>query len=153
MSSVPKHVHQHIEEHKTTYFTSGKRGLGLLYLDIDAHHPWQTDEYRAKEVLQKVFPDGYFRASRRGQNGYLKVRYQTIEQFNAVAGSLQETLGRLFLQLGILCDIEVKGTITHNNKSGSLAKLPFTINVPATCGTRRTRGTTRNWKVQGVSDD
>lgn len=120
-----KHVHQHIKQHKATYFTSGKRGLGLLYLDVDAHHAWQTDEYRAKEVLQQIFPDGYFRASWRGQNGYLKVRYQTIEQFNAVARSLQKTLGRLFLQLGILCDIEVKGTITHQNKSGSLGKLPF----------------------------
>jgi hypothetical protein len=59
----PWHIHQHIEEQRTTYFTSGKQGLALLYLDIDAHHSWQTDEYRAKAVLQRVFPHGYFRAS------------------------------------------------------------------------------------------
>ena len=73
---------------------------------------------------------GYFRASKRGQNGYLKIRYQSIREFNDVAGQLQMTLQRLFLQLGILCDIEVKGTITHNDKSGSLAKLPFHNEVP-----------------------
>lgn len=119
------HVHKHIEEQETTYYTSGKRGLALLYLDVDAHHPWQTDEYRAKAVLEKVFPSGYFRASNRGQNGYLKIRYQSIREFNEVADHLQGTLKRLFLHLGVLCDVEVKGTITHNDKSGSLAKLPF----------------------------
>ena len=122
---APKHVHQHIEESETTYFTSGKNGLGLLYLDIDAHHEWQTDEYKAKSVLKKLFPFGYYRASPRGQNGYLKVRYNSISEFNQAADCLEKDLKRLFLHLGILCDIEVKGTITHKSKSGTLAKLPF----------------------------
>lgn len=81
-----EHVDKHIEEHQTTYFTSGKRGLGLLYLDIDAHHAWQTDEYRAKAFLEKVFPSAYFLASNRGQNGYLKIRYGRIREFNNLAG-------------------------------------------------------------------
>ena len=89
---------------------------------------------------------GYFRASKRGQNGYLKIRYQSIREFNAAAGQLQAALGRLFLHLGILCDIEVKGTITHKDKSGSLAKLPFSTNAPAISGTRPIAGTTRNWR-------
>ena len=42
-----------------------------------------------------------------------------------MAGRLERTLGQLFLSLGVLCDIEVKGTITTNQKSGGLAKLPF----------------------------
>ena len=96
----PWHIEKHIEEHQTTYFTSGKRGRGLLYLDIDAHHPWQIDEYRAKAVLEKVFPFGYFRASNRGQNGYLKIRYRSIREFNEIASRLQGTLKRLFLHLG-----------------------------------------------------
>jgi hypothetical protein len=121
----PKHVHDHIHDGETTYFTSGKNGMGLLYLDVDAHHPWQTDEYRAKAVLQELFPFGYYRASGRGQNGYLKVRYTSIRQFNEVADTLQAVLRRYFLHLGILCDIEVKGTITTKEKSGFLAKLPF----------------------------
>jgi len=125
-----KHVHDHIEEQETTYFTSGRKGLALFYLDVNAHHPWQTDEYRANSVLKRVFPSGYFRASNRGRNGYLKVRYQSIAEFNETADQLQETLRRLFLHLGILCDIEVKGTITHNGKPGSLAKLPFTTRYP-----------------------
>ena len=47
-------------------------------------------------------------------------------EFNDLADELEKTLGRLFLHCEILCDIEVKGTITHNGKSGKLAKLPFT---------------------------
>ena len=121
-----EHVYKHHEENQTTYFTSGKKGLGLLYLDIDAHNEWQTDEYEAKRVLEELFPFGYYRASRRGQNGFLKVRYTTIDEFNKLAIDLQNVLRKYFLHLGILCDIEVKGTITHNGKSGSLAKLPFT---------------------------
>jgi len=122
----PWHVHRHITRNDTTYYTSGKKGLGLLYLDIDAHHAWQTDEHRAKEVLQEVCPVAYFRPSKRGQNGYLKVRYGFISEFNRLADHLQDALKRLFLHLGILCDVEVKGTITHGDKSGTLAKLPFT---------------------------
>ena len=34
-----EHVQRHMEEHQTTYFTSGKKGLALFDLDIDAHHP------------------------------------------------------------------------------------------------------------------
>jgi len=121
----PRHVQRHIEAGETTYFTSGKNGLGLLYLDIDAHKPWQTDEYQAKQILQDLFPFGYFRASRRGQNGFLKIRYTTVEEFNDLADRLERRLKRCFLSLGILCDIEIKGTITTKRKSGSLAKFPF----------------------------
>jgi hypothetical protein len=125
----PQHVHDHIENGEISYFTSGRNSLGLLYLDIDAHKTWQTDEYRAKDVLQKLFPSGYYRASGRGQNGYLKIRYSSIAEFNHVAAELQASLNRMFLHLGILCDIEVKGTITKK-KSGSLGKLPFTTKNP-----------------------
>jgi len=126
----PQHVHDHIHHRRTTYYTSGRKGLGLMYLDIDAHHPWQNDEHKAKAVLQRLFPEGFFRASRRGQNGYLKARYVTMREFNNAAAYLQKTLKRLFLHLGILCDIEVKGTITCDGKSGTLAKLPFNNTYP-----------------------
>lgn len=42
----PIHVHMHLEQGKISYYTSGRNGLGLLYLDVDAHHPWQTDDRR-----------------------------------------------------------------------------------------------------------
>jgi hypothetical protein len=126
----PQHVDEHIQSNRTTYYTSGRNGLALLYLDIDAHQPWQTDEYKAKAVLERLFPTAFFRASKRGQNGYLKVRYMTMQDFNATAAHLQRVLKRLFLHLGILCDIEVKGTITCDGKSGSLAKLPFASPYP-----------------------
>ncbi len=119
---VPKHVHNHIHCRETSYYTSGQNGLGLLYLDIDAHEPWQKDEYKAKAVLERIFPFGYFRASGRGQNGYVKVSYVDAQEFNRVAGFLQGVLKRLFLHLGILCDVEVKGTISHGGKSGSSGK-------------------------------
>jgi hypothetical protein len=120
-----EHVHWHIEGRDITYYTSGRHGLGLFYLDVDAHHPWQTDEYEAKAILQELFPFGYFRASRRGQNGYLKIRYNTAKEFNTLADRLQATMGRYFLSKGILCDFEVKGKITTEDGSGSLAKSPF----------------------------
>ena len=120
----PRHVHRHIQGSDITYYTSGRNGLALLYLDVDAHQPWQTDEYKAKAILQELFPFGYFRCSRRGQNGYLKIRYDTIRQFNQMAGWLEQSLQRYFLTLGILCDFETKGTIS-DDKSGSLAKMPF----------------------------
>ena len=121
----PEHVHKHIEDNKVTYHTSGRNGQGLLYLDIDAHHAWQTDQLKARDLLEQLFPEGYYRASGRGQNGYLKIRYSSIAEFNQTADRLEETLERVFLHAGILCDIEVKGTITDNGKSGRLGKLPF----------------------------
>lgn len=124
----PEHVQKHFEG-EVSYYTSGKKGLGLLYLDIDAHHAWQTDEIKAKDLLQRLFPFGYFRSSGRGQNGYLKIRYSSIDEFNETAAQLETMLKQLFLQHEILCDIEVKGKITHNGKSGSLAKLPFNTDV------------------------
>lgn len=130
----PQHVQKHLAHGITTYYTSGRKGLGLLYLDIDAHESWQTDEQRAKAVLQKLFPFGFFRPSTRGQNGYLKVSYTSIEEFNRIAAVLQGVLKRLFLDLGIMCDVEVKGTISHGSKSGTLAKLPF--HSPYSCNMR-----------------
>jgi hypothetical protein len=122
----PRHVQRHIEAGEVTYFTSGKNGLGLLYLDIDAHKPWQTDEYEAKAILQELFPFAYFRASRRGQNGFLKIQYSTHQEFNDLAERLEMRVRRLFLSRSILCDFEVNGTITTGDKSGSLGKFPFT---------------------------
>ncbi len=121
----PRHVQRHMEAGEITYSTSGRNGRGLMYLDIDAHKLWQTDEYKAKAILQELFPFGFFRASRRGQNGYLKIRYNTPEEFNQLADRLEEILARYFLSLNILCDFETKGTITNEGNSGSLAKLPF----------------------------
>lgn len=125
----PEHVQKHLVEHDISYCTSGTKGLGLLYLDVDAHKIWQTDDVEGKDLLQRVFPFGYFRPSSRGQNGYLKIRYSSIEAFNEAADELQATLRSLFLHAEILCDIEVKGKITHKGKSGSLAKLPFRTDV------------------------
>ena len=47
----PEHVQRHIEDNEITYYTSGRSGFGLLYLDIDAHHPWQTDEAKGENCL------------------------------------------------------------------------------------------------------
>ena len=90
-----------------------------------------------------MFPFGYFRASRRGQNGFLKIRYGSIKEFNSLADRLEQILQRHFLSLGILCDFETKGTIT-DDKSGGLAKFPFTTQqYPC-----RMRDETDNWTSQ-----
>lgn len=135
----PEHVQKHFET-DVTYYTSGQKGLGLLHPHIDAHHPWQTDQVKAKELLQCLFPFGYFRSSGRGENGYLKIRYSSIEEFNETAAKLQATLSQLFLHFEVLCDVEVKGTITH--KVRWLGELPFNTDV-------RERRTT--WIIQIMS--
>ena len=148
----PKHVQRHIEAGEVTYFTSGKNGLGLLYLDIDAHKPWQTDEYEAKAILQELFPIAYFRASRRGQNGFLKIQYSTHQEFNDLAVRLEMRVRRLFLSRGILCDFEVNGSITTKDKSGSLGKLPFsTKNFMLHAGRERLLELPAVGEVQGIA--
>ena len=126
----PAHIDRHYEDGELSYYTSGRKGQGLLYLDVDSHKTWQTDDETGRADLEQAFPFGYFRPSFRGQNGYLKVSYSSIAEFNDFARRLQTTLRRTFLHLGILADIEVKGTITHKDKSGLLAKLPFTDRCP-----------------------
>ena len=140
----PRHVQRHIEAGEVSYFTSGKNGLGLLYLDIDAHKPWQTDEYEAKAVLQELFPFAYFRASRRGQNGFLKIQYSTHQEFNDLAERLEMRVRRLFLSRGILCDFEVNGTITTEDNPEVWGS--FRSPVHATCGTKAIVGITRSWR-------
>lgn len=131
----PEHVGKHIFENQVSYYTSGSRGLGLIYNDVDAHEEFQTDEYDGLAALRELFSAAYYRASRRGQNQYLKVRYSSPEQFNALCDKIQEKVRLLFLSREILCDFETKGKITTDSesdddevdaKSGSLAKLPFT---------------------------
>ena len=126
----PEHIEKHMTDNEVTYYTSGDRGLGLIYMDVDAHDKYQTDEYDGLALLQELFPDSYYRASRRGQNQYLKVRYSSPEEFNALCDMVQEKVRMLFLSRGILCDFETKGKITTQRKSGSLAKLPFTCPYP-----------------------
>ena len=121
----PEHVHRHIEDDQISYYTSGRHGQAMLYLDIDAHEEWQTDQIRARKSLEQIFDFGYFRNSIRGENGYLKLRYSSIAEFNDIANRLEKAIKKLFLQCGILCDFEIKGTITDDDKSGLLGKLPF----------------------------
>lgn len=122
----PKHVQDHINENVLSYFTGGNRGLGLFYFDTDAHKPWQTDQDEAHQLIVEIFPEAFHRPSFRGENHLLKVRYNSIVEYNDVADELQKVMRDWFLQNQILCDFEVKGTITTRNKSGRLAKLPFT---------------------------
>ncbi len=121
----PRHVQRHLEGGEVSYYTSGRDGKGLIYLDIDAHHSWQKDEQEAKRILQELFPFGFFRSSNRGQNGYLKVSYVSAIEYNTVVDRLEKKLRTYLLSRGILCDFEIKGSITTDRKSGRLAKLPF----------------------------
>ena len=116
-------------ENEISYYTSGTRGLAYLH---GRGRPRDLPDRRVRRLaaLRGLFPDAYYRASRRGQNQYLKVRYSSPEQFNALCDKIQAKVRMLFLARGILCDFETKGKITTDEKSGSLAKLPFQVPYP-----------------------
>ena len=122
----PEFVQEQIDCKEVRAFTSGNHGLGMLYGDTDAHKWWQTDQQEASAIVQGIFPEVFHVESPRGENDYLKVRYNSVDAFNKVADQFQDVMERWFLQNQILCDFEIKGTITTKHKSGRLAKLPFT---------------------------
>lgn len=120
-----QHVEAHISDGEAGYYTSGHDGLCLPYIDLDWHEPWQTDGEKAVSLLNTVFPFAFNRLSPRGHNWFPKIRYSSLFEANEMMDFVQKQLKLLLLTNGILCDIEVKGTITTPNKSGRLAKLPF----------------------------
>jgi hypothetical protein len=121
-----KHCREALAGDETYYYTSGFKSHGLLYLDVDAHFKFQTDTDKAVELLHYLFPGVFVADSNRGANGLLKVKhYGHSDRFNNAADKLQTGLRRLFNRAKILCDVEVKGTITTGRKSGRLAKLPW----------------------------
>ena len=46
------HVESNLWDKKTIYYTSERKGIALLYGDIDAHHAWQTDEEKAVKLAK-----------------------------------------------------------------------------------------------------
>ena len=56
----PEHIAKHMYGNEVTYYTSGNRGLGLIYMDVDAHKAYQTDEYDGLGVIRELFPDAYY---------------------------------------------------------------------------------------------
>lgn len=121
----PKHVEAHINDGRPSYYTSGLNGFCLPYIDLDWHHQWQMDGDKAIALINQHFPFAFGRSSPRGHNWYPKVSYLWPQLANETIDFLEEQLKLLFLSNGILCDIEVKGTITFGGKSGRLGKLPF----------------------------
>lgn len=137
----PKHVEDHINDDRTSYYTSGLNGLCLPYIDLDWHQPWQTDGDKAIELLNSVFPFAFSRSSPRGHNWFPKVSYCWPQRANETMDFLESQLKLLLLSNGILCDIEVKGTITFGEKSGRLGKLPFNC----THSSSQTNSPNDNW--------
>jgi len=120
-----KHCERAIRGEDTYYYTSGKDFLGLMYLDIDAHFSFQTDEDWASRLVRAAFPFAFHAPSGRGTNELVKVAHAgQITRFNELCRRLQAAMRKVFNGAKILCDFEVKGTIT-DEKSGSLAKLPW----------------------------
>jgi hypothetical protein len=109
------------------YFTGGLRGLALVYIDIDAHQPWQTDvEETQKVVCDFLGMPGRLlvRPSDRGSNVYLALDYRglTYGSYNRLLRDLGDGLARLTAHCK--CTVEVKGHVRHGDYSGTLAKLP-----------------------------
>lgn len=135
-----KHCERAIRGEDTYFYTSGRDVLGLMYLDIDAHFTFQTDKDRASRLVRAAFPFAFHAPSGRGTNELLKVAHAgEITRFNELCRRLQAAMRKVFNGAKILCDFEVKGTITFREeqvqdcevfhepvwKSGSLAKLPW----------------------------
>lgn len=124
-----KHCEDAINGGNRRYYTSGKTAYGMLYLDTDAHCDFQTDAAAGSVLLRRAFPMAFSCDSARGKNDLVKVYHAgRIEDFNALATRLEAALQRLFNRHHILCDVEVKGTITTPTLSGKLAKLPWNKN-------------------------
>ena len=76
----------------------GRTGLALAYLDVDAHQPWQTDEYRGQNYPRRTCsPLAIFEHQAVGKMAILKIRYSTVDEFNDLADRLERTLAQLFL--------------------------------------------------------
>ena len=131
----PEHCQKALLGQETYYYTSGKENLGIIYGDTDAHFDFQTDKDRASRFVRAAFPMAFNCQSPRGVNDLVKVYHGgELDRFNKLCYRLQAAMRRVFNSLHILCDFEVKGTVTHyeekedgrkHYKSGSLAKLPW----------------------------
>lgn len=124
-----KHIGEMLAGEEVYYYTSGRAKSALLYLDLDVHKEDQTLEGSRKAVgaFREILGGaGFHRPSGRGDNIYIKVAYsghsvtETNETFKRFEGLAKRYLQHLSLNV----DVEVKGTITTAQKSGSLAKLP-----------------------------
>lgn len=127
-----KHVDEHIFGHEVYYYTSGQKDFGLVYIDGDAHHSFQTDITHALSLVDDLFPDkALWRDSDRGLNGYLKIYHgDDIDLYNKTLARLEKSLQLYIRSWGILSDIEVKGGIHTKEKNANLAKLPFSTFNP-----------------------
>ena len=124
-----KHIGKMLAGEETYYYTSGRAKLALPYLDLDVHKKDQTleDSRKAVEAFQEILARaGFHRPSGRGDNIYIKVAYSghSINETNEAFERFEGLAKRYVDLLGLNVDVEVKGTITTPQKSGSLAKLP-----------------------------
>jgi hypothetical protein len=112
----------------THYYTGGKEGKTLVYLDIDAHDGQPDQDASADAIAHFLGPHHLLRVlSARGVNLYLKLVYGLYTKRADVNRALMEfdaAWKRFQKANDLLCTVEIKGSITTKEKSGSLAKLP-----------------------------
>lgn len=106
---------------KLYYVSSGNSAL--LYLDIDRHNTWQTEEHalEAKRLIDSLFCQVFGRNvlfwanSKRGVNGYLKVNCQGMHAkfANSIFARLENALQRFLAHYENLADFEIKGRIGY----------------------------------------
>ena len=125
-----KHIAEMLEGERSYYYTSGRAKFALPYLDLDVHHEDQTleDSRKAVEAFREILKGaGFHRPSGRGDNIYIKVSYSghSVDETNETFRRFDRLAKRYIEHLGLNVDVEVKGTITTPQKSGSLAKLPI----------------------------
>jgi hypothetical protein len=111
------------------YYTGGRRGRTLVYVDVDAHRPWQDDPDETRKVISEFLgPRNVLcRRSNRGHNLYLKVEYGGLGYggVNATLKDFGRHLQAYCAARGCKCTVEVKGLISESDAHlGTLAKLP-----------------------------
>ena len=153
--TVPGHRSQHLQSqtrpkaHRRKpdhLFHVGQRRAGVALPGHRRPPPWQTDEYRAKTILEKIFPQGYYRASNRGQNGYLKIRYNDIREFNETAMSYRRASEGCSSTWVFCATWRSKGQSPTGTSPAAWPNCLSSNKMAQTSGTRPTPGITRNWR-------
>ena len=109
--------------HKRNLYYVSSGNSALLYLDIDRHNAWQTEEHalEAKRLIDSLLCQCFGRNvifwsdSKRGVNGYLKVNCQGMHAkfANSIFARLENALQRFLAHYENLADFEIKGRIGY----------------------------------------
>lgn len=134
---LQSHIDRMKEGLQKFYYSGGRNGWTLLYVDIDAHEPWQTDARQLADFLADLFGKDSCMVinSKRGYNLFIKWEYckkrhlESIgvtewKKANTFIARLESALKRHTAHFKSIVEVKGKITTSHTD-NGTLAKLPF----------------------------